>query len=116
MFTRCKKNCCYFCDICGHLEERLCLFTFQVFSFAKFVILAILAILASVYFHVASKILVTFAIFATLTCSADFSRAFFAFLPFKCFLFINLLFFVLAIFASQLLPKFLVNHLLLKLR
>ena len=96
-------------------EGRLFLFTFQVFSFAKFVPV-ILTIFASVCFHVARKILVTFAIFATLTCSADFSRAFFAFLPFKCFLFINLLFFVLAIFASQLLPKFLVNHLLLKLR
>ena len=58
----------------------------QVFAFAKFVILAILAIFASVCFHVARKILATFAIFA------DFSRAFFAFLPFKSFLLLNLLF------------------------
>ena len=63
----------------------------EVFSFAKFVILiVILAIFASVRFHVASKILVTFAIFVTF---ADFSRAFFAFvLPFKSFLLLNLLF------------------------
>ena len=67
-------------------EGRLCLFSFQVFSFPKFVILTIFA---SVCFHVARKILV---IFATLTCSADFSRAFFAFLPFKSFLLLNLLF------------------------
>ena len=62
-----------FCDICGLLEGLLCLFNFQVFSFVKFVILAILAIFARVCFHVASKILVTFAMFAAF---ADFSRAF----------------------------------------
>ena len=47
--SRCKRNSYYFCDfgeICGLLEGLLCLFTIQVFSFVKFVILAILVIIA----------------------------------------------------------------------
>ena len=49
-----NKSCYFsdFSDIYGLLEGLLCLFTFQVFSFAKFVILAILAIFASVCSHV----------------------------------------------------------------
>ena len=84
-FNVARKILVTFCDFCGHLMGLLCPFTFQVFSFAKFVTLVILAIFASVRFNVARKILVTFAIFA------DISWAFFAFLPFKSFILLKLL-------------------------
>ena len=66
---------------------------FQVFCFAKFIILGIRAIFASTCFHVARKILVTFATFAA------FSRAFFDFQVFSFAKFVILA--ILAIFASM---------------
>ena len=86
------QSSCYFCDfceICGLTEALLDLFSFQVQNFVKFVVLAIFAIFVAQSFHIAGKILATFAIFAKF---ADFTKPFLAFSLCKSRILKNLLF------------------------
>ena len=97
--TDCVKNIfdpvkpCYFCDlfkISGLLEALIIdLFSFNVQYFVKFVNLAISATFVNQSFHLARKIPVTFAIFATF---ADFTKPFLAFSLCKSRIFKSLLF------------------------
>ena len=98
--TDCVKNIfdpvkpCYFCDlfkISGLLEALLDLFSFKVQYFVKFVDLAhaISATFVNQSFHLARKLPVTFAIFATF---ADFTKPFLAFSLCKSRIFKSLLF------------------------
>ena len=80
---------CDFCEICGLTEALLDLFSFQVQNFVKFVVLAIFAIFVAQSFHIAGKILATFAIFAKF---ANFTKPFFAFSLCKSRILKNLLF------------------------
>ena len=58
-FSRCKKNSCYFCDFCDIyrlLVGLLCLINSKYFLLSvKFVILAVLAIFASMFFSRCKK-------------------------------------------------------------
>ena len=61
----CKKNSCYFCDVCGLFEVLLGhFFVSTVWNLVKIVI-AVFAIFVTRYFKPTRKILVTFAIFET---------------------------------------------------
>ena len=92
IFSHSGETSCYFCDfckICRLTEALLDLSSFQVQNFVKFVILAIFAIFGTSSFHIAGKLLVTFAIFAKFV---DLRKPFLTFPLSKCRILWNLLF------------------------